>query len=210
MKKKVLLLSVLAMFASVAVTGTLAYFTAEDKAHNVITSGKVGIELVEKTIDDSGAKVDFPEEGIGGVMPGTSVSKIVSVRNTGTATAWIRVFVNTAISETGDPITNPTIKNLPLTINVNGDEIDVITFDIDESKWIDNGDGYYYYKEPVEPEKSTSTLFENVSFAEEMGNEYQNCKILIDVSAEAVQTANNPIPKASGSDVTDVKGWPEE
>ena len=205
MKKKILLLATLAIFTSVIATGTLAYFTAEGQAHNVITTGKVGIELIEKMTASNGTMIDFPKEGVGGVMPGTSVSKIVSVKNTGDAQAWIRVWVNVGISEAGDPISNPMIKNLPLTItDSNGEEIDVITLDFDHEKWIHSEeDGYYYYIDPVDVNDSTSTLFETVSFAKEMGNEYQNCKVLIDVSAEAVQTANN------GNKVTEANGWPE-
>ena len=207
MKKKIFTLAALAICATMLASGTLAYFTVKDKAHNVITSSKVGIELIEKTKDENGAEVDFPKEGISGVMPGDSVSKIVSVKNNGEATAWIRVWVNTAISEPGDPLTNPTIKNLPLTINVDGKEIPVVTYTVDNTKWTYE-DGYYYFNKPVELEKSTDILFEEVHFAKEMGNEYQKCKVMIDISAEAVQYANNPIP--DGGDVTDVKGWPAE
>ena len=200
MKKKVLLLASLAICAAIVASGTLAYFTTEETAHNVITTGSVGIELVEKTKDDSGTEIDFPAEGISGVMPGTSVSKIVSVKNDGEAVAWIRIWVNTAISDEEKQVC------LPLEIEVGGETIPVITLDTDGEKWTYE-EGYYYYNEPVAPGASTGTLFETVKFAPEMGNEYQNCKVLIDVAAEAVQTANNPIP--DGGDVTDVKGWPE-
>lgn len=216
MKKKVLLLAFLAMCASVVATGTLAYFTAEGIAHNIITSGKVDIELVEKTKDDSGAEVDFPKNGIGGAMPGTSVSKIVSVKNTGETAAWIRVWVDAEIRKASGSNTDPNELVLPMQIKVedgtNETYVDAISWQVDADKWVaEAADGRicYYYKEPVEGGESTDILFKEVSFAKEMGNEYQNCKILIDVSAEAVQTANNPIPDKSGSDVTDVKGWPE-
>ena len=214
MKKKLLVLATLAICAAIVATGTLAYFNAETQAHNVITTGRVDIELVEKTKDDSGTEIDFPTDGVSGVMPGASVSKIVSVKNVGEAEAWIRVWVNTAISEPGDPITNPTIKCLPLEIEVNGQMVPVITMDFDTENWVYE-DGYYYYKQPVPvyEEKAdgsvvgvTSTLFNKVTFAKEMGNEYQNCKVMIDVAAEAVQSKNNPIPE--NGDVTDIVGWP--
>lgn len=210
MKKKILLLAVLAMFVSVTATGTLAYFNAKDKAHNVISSGKVDIELVEKTIDESGAKIDFPEEGIGGAMPGTSVSKIVSVANTGETDAWIRVWVEAEIQKASGSNAGSATVDLPLKIQkVNGDYVNAISWKVNDEKWIceeENGMYCYYYKEPVKGGDSTDILFETVKFAAEMGNEYQNCKVLIDVSAEAVQTANNPIPE--NGDVTDIKGWP--
>ena len=215
MKKKVLLLAFLAMCASVVATGTLAYFTAEGTAHNVITSGKVDIELVEKTKTDSGAVVEFPKEGIGGAMPGTSVSKIVSVSNTGETEAWIRVWVDAEIRKASGSNADPADDVLPMEIELaDGTVAPAISWIVSEDDWIkevaDDGRICYYHKKPVKGGNSTAMLFEEVHFAKEMGNEYQNCKVLIDVSAEAVQTANNPIPDKAGSDVTDVDGWPTE
>ena len=208
MKKKLTVLSLLVICAAIVASGTLAYFTAEGQAHNVITSGGVGIELVETTQKDDGTQVEFPEEGLKGIMPGTSASKIVSVKNTGAAEAWIRVFVNTAIVEAADLTQTNTPVCLPLTITADGETIDVVSFEVEEDDWLYNEDDcYYYYREPVSPGKSTNVLFDQVKFAKQMGNEYQNCKVLIDITAEAVQTANNPIP--DGGDVTDVLGWPE-
>ena len=83
MKKKILLVTAVVICLAIAATGTLAYFTAEDMAHNVITSGGVNIELVEKTKGEDGTLVDFPDEGVKGVMPGTDVSKIVRIAPTG-------------------------------------------------------------------------------------------------------------------------------
>lgn len=195
MKKKLLVLAAAALSLTVAVSGTMAYFTDSGVAHNVITTGGVSIELIENTKDDAGTDIVWPEEGLSGIMPGTSASKIVSVANNGQAEAWIRVGVDIAISESGDPITNPTIKCLPLTVTVDGQEVDVVSYSVDSEKWLRGEDGYYYYKTPVAAGSSTANLFEEVTFAKEMGNEYQNCTVYIDITAEAVQTANNPIPE---------------
>lgn len=203
MKKKLLALSVLMICLSLVSLGTLAYFNAEDTAHNVISSGSVNIELVEKTKGDDGKLVDFPKDGILGVMPGTAVSKIVTVKNTGESAAYIRVWVNTAISEPGDPITNPLIKNLPLTITVDGEEVDVLTMDYNTEDWTQGEDGYWYYNEVLKAGDTTEALFENVSFHKLMGNVYQNSKALVDVTAQATQVANN------GDSAVEAKGWPE-
>ena len=203
MKKKLLALSVLMICLSLVSLGTLAYFNAEDTAHNVISSGSVNIELVEKTKGDDGKLVDFPKDGIEGVMPGTSVSKIVTVKNIGEADAYIRVWVNTAISEPGDPITNPLIKNLPLTITVDGEEVEVLTLDYNTEDWTQGEDGYWYYNKALKVGESTEALFENVSFHKLMGNTYQNSKALVDVTAQATQVANN------GDSAVEAKGWPE-
>ena len=55
---------------------------------------------------------------------------------------------------------------------------------------------------PVAAGKTTDILFDTVTFAPQMGNEYQNCTANIKISAQAVQTANN------GKTVLEAKGWP--
>ena len=91
MKKKLFLSAVLIICAAIAATGTLAYFTAEDTAHNVITSGYIDIELEEWSEPPSENNDGVPFENISGVMPGAEISKIVTVKNIGDAGAYIRV-----------------------------------------------------------------------------------------------------------------------
>lgn len=185
MKKRLFAVAMVIICLSVAAAGSLAYFVDDATARNVITSGFVEIELVEKHIDESGAEVDFPER-ITGIMPGTSASKIVSVKNTG-AEAWIRVQVEKKITA------------------ADGRELsaDVISFAVDENKW-QLKDGYYYYLVPVATEASTEILFDEVHFdGPTMGNEYQGCEAEIIVAAQAVQVANN------GATVLEAAGWPE-
>lgn len=194
MKKKILALAVVAMFTSIIASGTLAYFTAEEKTHNVITSGGVDIELVEKTKGNDGVEVDFPSDGIHGVMPGTSVSKIVKVKNTGSGDAWIRVQITPSIKDAAG-------AELPLAIGEGN--VPVMTCDIFDEHWIDGGDGYYYHKEAIQADEFTEVLFEEVDFNVAMGNEYQNSIANILIDAQAVQAANN------GTDVMEAKGWPK-
>ena len=184
MKKKIFAIAVIVLCLSILAGGTLAYFSTTDTARNVITSGFVEIELIEKHIDESGAEIDFPDEPIAGVMPGSKVSKIVSVTNTG-ADAWIRVLVEKKVTSAAGE----------------GLNTDVVTFQVDETKWLLK-DGYYYYRIPVSPNESTDILFDEVYFSTAMGNEYQGCKTEIIVSAQAVQTANN------GTTVEEAAGWP--
>ena len=191
MRKKVLLAAAVAICLAVGTSGTLAYFTSENTAHNVITSGGVNIEVVEKTQDKNGALVDFPKEGMKGVMPGTDVSKIVSVKNTGESEAWIRVQVESKIKAADG-------ADLPLTIEKVGS---VMTYTVGGG-WSLGEDGYYYYTKPVAAGETTDILFDTVTFAPQMGNEYQNCTANIEISAQAVQTANN------GTTVLEAKGWP--
>lgn len=187
-KRKILLISLLTMILAITAMGSSAFFNAEDTAHNVITSGSVKIAVVETMLDGTEVK-DFPAEGITGVMPGSTVSKIVRIQNTGSAEAWIRVRVGTTVHSGEDA------------------ELDarVVGFSVEEP-WVDGGDGYYYYTKAVPAGGETEELFREVRFDPNMGNEYQNCTAYITVEAEAVQTANNPIP-AEGT-IRDVAGWP--
>ena len=50
MKKRFAYCAVLCILLSLVVNSTLAYFTAEDTARNVITSGAVSVEVVEKQL----------------------------------------------------------------------------------------------------------------------------------------------------------------
>ena len=191
MKKKTLLLAAaLALIClSLAGYGTYAYYAAETRTHNVVTSGSVKIRVVEKTEKD-GELVDFPAEGLSRIAPGTSASKIVSVENTGGAPAWVRMKVAIAAED------------------AQGQALDssVISFDSGEG-WADGGDGFYYYQSELLPGTSTEPLMREVHFAPEMGNEYRGCSVKVTVEAHAVQCKNNPVP--DGGSVRDVSGWPE-
>ena len=203
MKRKILSITVIAICLAVLGYSTLAYFTDEAVTHNVITSGGIEIEVVEKH-DDDGDKdtplIDFPKAGVSGVMPGMDVSKIVSVRNL-EEPAWVRIVVNPKGWFADDTA-------------MWGTQLGILEFDFNDAPADVEGDAYWiyedgcwYYSKPVAMDEETEVLFTTVHFDEEMGNEYQNAHFEIDIHAEAVQTANNPIP--DGGDVTDIKGWPE-
>lgn len=195
MKRKIFLLAIVVICLATAVSGTIAYFTSEDTAHNVITSGGVEIKVVEKTLNEGNVLVDFPKEGIKNVMPGKAISKIVQVKNTGNAEAWIRIKVESEMK-------NPAGDKLPLVL-ANGKSI--MSYSVLDG-WSLGDDGFYYYEKPVSINEFTDELFKEVKFEPLMGNEYQNCTANIIINAQAVQTANNPIPE-DGS-VKDIKGWP--
>lgn len=181
MKRKLLILSVLAICIATLAAGTLAYFTSEGKAHNVITTG--GVEItVQEWADVEKTK---PFEDLTGVMPNTTVTKIAEIKNTGASDAWVRVKVEKAIKLTGDGI--PDVSMVELTLNT--------------ADWTEK-DGYYYYTKVLKPGEVTAPIFTAVTFKPDMGNEYQNATATVDVTAQAVQTANN------GATVMDAQGWP--
>ena len=179
--RKLLILSVLAICIATLAAGTLAYFTSEGKAHNVITTG--GVEItVQEWADEEKTK---PFENLSGVMPNTTVTKIAEVKNTGASDAWVRVKVEKNIRLQGEGTPDTGLVELPL----NTDD------------WTEK-DGYFYYTKALKPGEVTAPIFTAVTFKADMGNEYQNATATVDVSAQAVQTANN------GDAVMDAKGWP--
>lgn len=192
MKRKLMLGSILVILLATLTTGTLAYYSSKTTAHNVITSGNVEIDLLEWA-DKEKTK---PFEDLTGIMPGASVTKVPEVKNVGGAEAWIRARVEIRITGS-DKAELENQKN----------EKALVTFHLLNNGWIDGEDGYYYYEKSVKPEGLTEPIFDTVSFDAAMDNAYQNCTATVTIYAQAVQTANNPIPV--GGSVTDVKGWPE-
>ena len=196
-KKKVLAVLAIVLCLSVLGDVTAAYFTAKDTAHNVITSGTVDIEVVEQQkVDD---KLEpYPEGPLTGVMPGVTVSKIVTVANTGSGDAWIRVRVSREFTLAEDAP-----ESLPA-----GPDPEIMELDFNTTDWVQYGD-WYYFKAPVAVGGSTTPLFENVHFdLIDMGNAYQGCTASVTVEAQAVQVKNNPLP-ASGNH-SEIPGWPAE
>ncbi len=127
MKKKILTLTLcVAMLATVAISGTLAYFTDTDKEDNVFTTAKINIELNEqqRDIDENGNKTTTLEEfkddkvlyPIVGSAQGDSdsiglptaenyVDKIITIKNLDDSTnAYVRLYIAipTALDNVGN------------------------------------------------------------------------------------------------------------
>ena len=185
MKRKLLIATIVVLVFSLSVAGTFAYFTQEETAHNIITTGSIDIDLIEKAIKD-GKEVDF--EDVDGVMPGMDVSKIVKVKNTCENPAYVRMSVE---------------KSIELAKGVTGDpDRSLITLNFNTEDWTDGGDGYWYYNKVLKDGWTTEPLFTTVTFSTEMDNMYQGSTANVDVAAQAVQAANN------GDSALTAAGWP--
>ena len=183
-RKYVLSLAVIICAVAVLATGTYAYFTAEETAYNVITTGCLYMDLVEETTGGA----PWPEEGIQGVMPGMDVDKVVYVENVGSVPFFARISLENQITPAPGVTAELTFEHISLDLNT--------------EQWIEQ-DGFYYYYRILEPGEKTEPLFTKVSFAPEMGNEYQNATVEVYVLAQAVQSANN------GTDPLAALGWSE-
>ena len=207
MKKKVFSLALVICCLSVFIaSSTLAYFTKEDTATNVITTGKIDIDLVEEMVDpqsengdrivierdneDGGETREEIRFNVSGVMPGQDVVKVVYVENKPYANdAWVRINIT---------------KSIVLADGTEGDP-DLLEIIFDTENWTareEDGTTWYYCKAPLTTEKPTEPLMETVTFSIEADNKYQNATAEIIVLAQAVQVKNN------GSTALEAQGWP--
>lgn len=180
-KRRLLCIAALVICAAAVATGTAAYFTAEETANNVITTGCLYMSLVEETTDGQ----PWPEEGVSGVMPGSTVDKVVYLKNTGSVPFYARVTLDTAVTA-ADGVTTLSAEH--------------VSFDFDTDHWVEHDGAYYYYR-ALQPGETTEPLMTTVAFAVAMSNEYMDATIQVDVLAQAVQSANN------GSDPLKAEGW---
>lgn len=187
MKRKLLLLSVMVICIAIAAAGTLAFFNGDATAHNVITTGKVGITVNEYSKYDPDERVEYPKTPQTGIMPGTTVNKIVVVSGeAGTADAWVRVkFVTKVTAADGTEL--------------NADKIQLTT----GTEWTYK-DGWFYYNAPVKANQEAAPALRAVQFAADMDNTYQGATATVDVLAQAVQCANN------GTSAQTASGWPAD
>ena len=188
MKRKLLILSVLAICIATLAAGTLAYFTSEGKAHNVITTGGVDIELHEYADKECTTDYDTNKTGI---MPGMMVDKYARIALAeGSADAWVRVRFEKKITfAAGNEHAQGKTPNL-----------DLVELTMPEG-WIAGNDGWYYLEAPLTSNTPVFALT-SVTFNKTMGNEYQGATATVDIVAQAVQKDNN------GATVMDAQGWP--
>lgn len=175
----ILLFGIVAIVALLA-NGTLAYYTASEKATNVITSGNVDLEIHEKTIEGK----DFPKDGVE-VMPGDIVSKIVTFENTGNHPLYLRVKLTKGVDDA------------ELTAE------ECLDIDINATDWTYK-DGYYYYNTALKSDQITTPLFTEVSInGKHVDNNYLGKMFSLNITAYAVQSEHN------GDTVWNADFWPE-
>lgn len=142
MKKKVLSVALVVALVAVMVSGTLAYFTAEDEVTNTFTVGSVMIEIFENDNPTPEDTMTF-----GNLVPVVNmtdpaadanyIAKAVEVKNTGTNDAYIRTHIAIPTQLVGylylDLNTTGWTRQTDSTATVDGVEYTVFTYDYDTS-----------------------------------------------------------------------------
>ena len=180
-------LLVVALAASVLTfisQGTLAYYSTVGRATNVVTSGNIRFIIHETT--DQGT--EFSKDGVY-IVPGDIVSKRVSIESDCEHPFYLRVKV---------------------VYGVNSEELtaeDCFKLNINEEHW-ELHDGWYYYKEVVDPDETTTYVFSHVEMVgSKVDNRYIGKTLTLTVNAQAVQSENNPLDDGK---VYTASGWPKE
>lgn len=142
LNKKSMFITSVALLLLVTVGTTLAYiFTKTEPVENKFNPSKVSCAVVE----DGGDPVAAGTHNTG------NEKKDVQIKNTGDTDAYIRVAVVVnwmSADSTRVWATKPVAgENKDYTISYNLSNV-----------WIDGGDGYYYYTQPVDPGDMTNIL----------------------------------------------------
>lgn len=154
-REKIALLVSLVLLFTIAVGGTIAFiYTKTDGVKNTFNPSKVTCSIEEKFIDEK-------------------TKKEVSITNTGDTEAYIRarIVVNWIDDKGNISAISPELGK------------DYSLDDYKDEKWIKIGE-YYYYKYPVEVDKSTSFLINECKQITENEGYFLSVEIL----AEAIQS----------------------
>lgn len=195
MKNKKVLMAVAstALVAVVGIGATLAYFTDQAEAENIVTMGHVDIDLTEKSEDEDSVMI---EDGLrfDNVMPGDVISKIPTITVADDSqNAYVRMKMEITTPE-GSGITAKDLELLETGLRKN------IT---NQTGWSYN-DGYYYYNDALEATEFVD-FFQHVDIPAEWHNNTADGSFTIKLQAEAIQEEN--VQPTKEGDL--IVGWPE-
>jgi len=183
-KLKISVIAIVSIILTFLSQSTLAYYSTIGKATNVVTSGN--IQFIINDLTDTGA--EFTEKGIY-ITPGDVVGKKVNIQSDCDHPFYLRVKI---------------------VYGVDSQELsadDCFKLNIDENNWILH-DGWYYYREAVQPYETTPNVFSHVEIVgAAVDNKYLGKTLQLTVVAHAVQSENNPI---EDNKAYTASGWPKE
>jgi alternate signal-mediated exported protein len=145
----------------VAIGGTVAYYSDTMHFNNLFGIADYVVDYTEN--------FESPENW----APCAETPKTITATNRGNTPIGVRIKLDQSWkSQSGE--------NLPLTMNVDGEDLSIASINLDESnrdKWLFDGEYYYYYR-ALEPGETTESLLKSVTF---------NCKVNL-VSDEITYT----------------------
>lgn len=182
-KKIIAALSIICILALAA--GTAAYKLVSGTAKSTVKASNLKVELIMLEDDGNG---ETPVSDSINILPGETKSRIAKVKNIGSEPAWVRVDCVVETHHGTEFI----------------EEFGYITLGHTNTHMWSHHDGYWYYKVPLEPGETTESVFEEVSFTDDINTKYSGKDINMKVIAQGTQTKHN------GEDALSATGWPED
>lgn len=173
MKKSKKLAALAGLLALTVVAGTFAYFSKEMAINNPFATKKYGGETIEKFTPELNWE------------PGGQVTKEVQAKNTGNYPLYVRVKFDetwergegeskktiqslSSVTETADSSTKntaffPASVDADVSSALTNNASSVYKHLVNTSDWLDQGDGWFYYKTELAPGAMTSQLMDYVT-----------------------------------------------
>ena len=164
MKKSKKVKAVVGLLALTMVVGTLAYFSKTMSIDNPFSTKKYGGETVEKFTPENNWE------------PGGKVTKEVQAKNTGDYDLWVRVKFDEKWERDEQLIAGTNLsstdaaKFFPASADnavVDGSSVYKNLAGVIDGSWIDGKDGYFYYKETLKKDQTTSQLLDYVTLCKD-------------------------------------------
>lgn len=189
-ERKLIWIACATLLAVLGLSQTLAFFTTNVDSENLITFGNLDLKINETTLDNQGEEVAYsPDEKVN-LSRNSHLSRIIRLENTGSQPMYVRVD----LSITGQDKDGGEIKNADA----------LAEYTLNEDDWVYK-DGWYYYKDILEPGSESKELMTEIIFdINEISSLYPGGDFDLDVSAQGVQSKNN-----ENENVLLVTGWPE-
>ena len=174
------------MAATAVIGGTLAYFTDEDVENNEFTVGNVDIDLTEPGWDQTGKK-DAET-----VYPGEPLAKDPTVTNVGENPCFVRISVS-GLDQFGDK----------------GDIVYLTNYveGALHEGWVDGGDGYFYWTEPLEVKDKTDPLFDQIKMPTGLVGGEEAAPIVVTAEAVQAQGAKPSWDAVNKMTVAEIQAW---
>ena len=185
----------ISMFAFSALT--FAYFNDTSTAgNNTIVAGSIDMSLVEV---DSNGNFEWTAQPVK-ISPASSFRYgSVGAENKGSIPIYVRIKVEKTILYAEHEISPGWEELIDCNFMANDHELPEEKRDL----WIYH-EGYYYYKLSLAPGEQTTSLFDTVTFAPDIGNEFENSSIQFRLICQSVQSSGN-----SSSPIY-ARGWPTD
>ncbi len=184
MKKTALVITAGLLLVFLVYQGSMAFFHAQTEVGAKISTGKLGIDIVETSTNKWASKtVDGFE--FNKVMPGSKIDSSAFIKNVEDMNLYVRV---TATKYWTDKEGNKLPDADASLIHLNSSNAD---------DWLIKDDGensnneilYFYYKKPLQPNQKTSDFMDSLNISSDLSDQtYGNYKVHLSLEADAVQS----------------------